>query len=124
MTNQQKGAGAGRRHRALGLGAGGLGLAIALLAATPARCASTAQSFAAPAASGAVVTLAMNGASPAALATAMPQGEKCPQDPNQSVPAAPIAADPARCPPTITGRLLGLAARKAGQILSVPILIL
>ena len=132
MTNRHTGASAGSRHRrALGsgtgkLGIGGLSLAGLLLAASPSLGAApetfTPQPARAPAAA-----LAMNGATaPQAFTTVMPNGQKCPQQAGQPLPASPAALPSAKespCLGALTGKLLGLAARKAGELLSVPVLV-
>lgn len=128
MTRLGSDAGAGSLRRRFSLGAGGL--AVMLLAATPALGAATEISpLAAPAAS-AATTLAMNGAAPGALATVMPTAGKCPEAAAQPLPpvAPPSAtAEPGArkspCLGALTGKLLGLAARKAGEFLSVPVLV-
>lgn len=135
MTNRHNGASAGGRHRrALGpeagmpgrnrLGMSGLALACLLLATSPAL-ASAPESFTTQPTGGVPVTrLAMNSATPEAFTTALPNSGNCPQ---AAAPAAPpAAAQTAKdnpCLGALTGKLLNFAARKAGELLSVPVLV-
>lgn len=126
MTTRHQGSGAGGRHRRTpALTAGGLSLACLLLAASPSFGAAPVTFIAQPARAP-TAALAMNGTTaPQALTTVMPEAQKCPQTAAQ--PMAPAAALPSAkespCLGALTGKLLGLAARKAGELLSVPVLV-
>ncbi|HEY4546591.1 MAG TPA: hypothetical protein VIG90_09230 [Pedomonas sp.] len=113
-------------HRRSTAKAGGLGLACLLLAATPALGAAP-ETFTAQTARAPTTALAMNDAAgPQAFTTVLPEAQRCPQAADRPMPPAEGAATGAKespCLGRLTDKLLGLAARKAGQFLSVPVLV-
>lgn len=110
-------------HRHSTAKAGGLGLACLLLAATPALGAAP-ETFTAQTARMPTTALAMNDAAgPQAFTTVLPEAQRCPQAAaDRPMPPAANAKE-SPCLGRLTDKLLGLAARKAGQFLSVPVLV-
>lgn len=136
MMNRHTGASAGSRQwRGLTPGMAALGLACLLLTASPSPAATPVSFQPQPAMTPTTMTsvttapttiLAMSTATaPQAFTTALPEAPNCPQQ-AAAQPAPPAVMPSVRerpCLGALTGKLLGIAARKAGELFSVPVLV-
>lgn len=146
MTNRHNGASAGgRNRRALGpyssmpsfnrldirkpgmnkLSLGKLALACLLLAASPSLAAKPVSLTAQPAAAAAATVTMTSAATAHTFTTVMPEAQNCQQRPaaRPAPSAAEANANDTPCLGALPGKLLGVAARKAGKLFSGPVLV-